>query len=300
METPNVIAIVGPTASGKTSLSITLAERFDGEVISCDSRQVYRGMDLGTGKVNPDEMRGIPHHLLDVADPREVYTAADFERDATAAVTNITQRGRIPIIAGGTFFYLDILRGKMAPAPVPPNAALRLELATLSDEALLARLQATDPRRAANIEPENRRRVIRALEIIDALGAVPEPVERPSPYEWLILGIEIDHETLHHNIAVRLRERIDDGMIEEVERLHANGFSYARLDELGLEYRYIARYLQGELDRDTMLETLETKIRQYAKRQLTWLKRDSIIEWVHPQDLDAIKSRVREFLHTES
>ena len=293
---PKVIAIVGPTASGKTSLSIEIAKHVGGEVISADSRQVYRGMDLGTGKVTVEEMDGVPHHLLDVADPMTIYTGSDFVRDGTAATEDILRRGHVPIIAGGTFFYVDLLRGKLSAAPVAPDADFRATLERYSDTELLELLEQKDPRRASTIDPHNRRRLIRALEIINTLGSVPESAQQESPYDWLVLGIDIATEQLHHNIHARLHERISEGMIKEVERLHDEGVAWNRLEELGLEYRYIAQYLQGQLTRDEMIELLETRIRQFAKRQLTWLKRDEEIEWVAPEDREAIFRRVDTFL----
>lgn len=296
---PKVIAIVGPTASGKTSLSIALAKEFNGEVISADSRQVYQGMDLGTGKVTAEEMADVPHHLLDIADPMEVYTGANFAHDATNTLQSILKRDRHPIIAGGTFFYLDLLRGRWQSAPVEPNETFRTSLQDLSNTTLLEMLYQKDPARAATIDQANRRRLIRALEIIDAIGVVPPAMIQNSPYEWLIIGITISKETLHRNIHVRLQERLEAGMIEEVERLLKTGVTYERLDDLGLEYRYIAKHLKGELTKDEMTTQLETKTRQFAKRQMTWLRRDRDIEWFPAEDRFAIFRRVKQFLHDQ-
>lgn len=292
MNKPKVIAIVGPTASGKTSLSIEIAQRYGGEVISADSRQVYRGLDIGSGKVTPEEMRGIPHHLLDVVSPMTVYTAADFKRDADEVISEIIERGNVPILAGGTFFYLELLRGTMQAAPVEPNPELRAELEQLSDSELLSQLQTKDPNRAETIDGENRRRLIRSLEIIATLGSVPEIVTTESPYDWLIIGVDITKEQLHRNIHTRLHERMTAGMIDEVKNLLTNGVSHERLEQFGLEYRYISRYLRGELSEEQMMEILETKIKQFAKRQLTWLKRDQTIEWYSPDDREAIFNRI--------
>lgn len=296
---PKVIAIVGPTASGKTSLSIALAQKFNGEVISADSRQVYRGMDLGTGKVTAEEMDGVSHHLLDITDPMEVYTGADFEHDATAALEEILKRGRCPIIAGGTFFYLDLLRGKLQSAPVEPDDAFRKSLNDLSNATLLEKLYEKDPARATTIDQTNRRRLIRALEIVESIGTVPPTETKESPYDWLVIGIDIDKDRLHRNIHARLLERLEGGMIEEVQRLHAEGVSYHRLEDLGLEYRYIAKYLQDELSKDEMIEHLETKIRQFAKRQMTWLKRDQDIRWFAPKDQETLIEQVKAFLEKD-
>lgn len=296
MTKPKAIAIVGPTASGKTALSISLAKRINGEVVSADSRQVYIGMDIGTGKITRSEMQGIPHHLIDIADPVTVYTGADFARDANEAMESIIERKRLPIVTGGTFFYIDLLRGKMQPAPVEPNEDFRNSLAHFKDDELFAQLQDKDPKRAESIDPFNRRRLVRALEVIEALGSVPEQRPVESPYDWLIVGVEVPHSPLHDKIHERLLARLDQGMVKEVENLHTQGVSYERLDDLGLEYRYIGQYLQNKLTYDEMVSQLETKIRQYAKRQLTWLKRDSEIEWYSSDNHEAIFTRVDSFL----
>ncbi|MCA9357803.1 tRNA (adenosine(37)-N6)-dimethylallyltransferase MiaA [Candidatus Kaiserbacteria bacterium] len=296
MTKPKVIAVVGPTASGKTSLSIELAKKYNGEVISADSRQVYRGMDLGTGKVTTDEMDGVPHHLLDICDPMDVYTGADFARDGAAALQDILKRGRTPIVAGGSFFYLDLLRGKSTSAPVEPDETFRESLGNLSNATLMEMLLEKDSVRAATIDTHNRRRLIRALEIIHTLGNVPLPTETESPYEWLILGIDIEKEILHDTIYRRLISRLKSGMIVEARNLHGAGVNYQRMEDIGLEYRYLARHLQGELSESEMTEVLNTKIRQFAKRQLTWLKRDEEIEWFAPQNREAILRRVSDFL----
>jgi tRNA dimethylallyltransferase len=293
---PKVIAIVGPTAAGKTALSINIAKHIDGEVISADSRQVYCGMDLGTGKVTTAEMDGVPHHLLDVADPMEVYTGSRFVYDATAAIDGIISRKHHPIVAGGTFFYVDLLRNKMQAAPVEPDYDYRQSLAHYSDHELFELLEQKDPRRAANIDQHNRRRVERALEIINTLGVVPKSTAQESPYDWLVLGIEIDQAQLHANIYQRIIDRLDAGMIEEVERLHYEGVTWDRLDALGLEYRYIAKYLQGELDKAAMIEQLNFKTRQFAKQQLTWLKKDPEVVWINPNETREVLTRVDTFL----
>jgi tRNA dimethylallyltransferase len=298
MQKPKVIVIVGPTSSGKTALSIDLANRFDGEVISADSRQVYRGMDLGTGKVTPTEMAGITHHLLDIADPQtDTYTGADFVHDAHTAITEITHRGHLPIIAGGTFFYLDLLRGLRTSAPVAPNETLRAELETKSTEELSATLTKLDPRRASKIDHDNRRRLIRAIEIIESLGHVPETTVSEPPYDMLVLGIDVPIDTLNARIHTRVLDRIDQGMIEEIASLHSHGVSWERMVSFGLEYRSIARYLQGHITKDVMIEELAAKIRQFAKRQRLWLKHDESIIWLpFPVDTDQASERVEQFL----
>lgn len=292
---PQVLTIVGPTASGKTSLSIALAQKYSGEIISADSRQVYKGMDIGSGKVTAEEMGTIPHHLLDVADPMVIYNASDFTHDATAALTGILKRDKLPIIAGGTFFYIDMLLGRTSSPEVPPNETLRQALEQLPAEALYEKLHTLDPERAEAMDPQNARRLVRALEIVDALGKVPK-VEKMETYDVLTLGISITKEQLHENIYTRLHQRLDEGMQAEVETLLAQGVTHERLEDLGLEYRYLSRHLRGELSYDEMTKQLETKTRQFAKRQMTWLKRDESIVWVEKNDLPAIFSTVQSWL----
>lgn len=295
-----VIAIVGPTSSGKTSLSVELAKKFNGEIISADSRQVYKGLDLGSGKITEKEKQGIRHHLLDIVEPMDVYTAAEFQRDANNAVSNINNRGCLPIVIGGTFFYLDILRGKQQAVSVEPDETFRDTLHKYTNFELFKKLEEIDPGRAKNIDSKNRSRLVRALEIINTLGKVPKLERRESPYEWLIIGLKVDKLRLHQNIHNRLQERLRDGMIDEAERLHKQGMTYERMHQLGLECRYMSMYLQQEITHDKMIPKLETKIRRFAKRQMTWLKRDSEIEWFNPENRELINRRVDEFLYTKS
>lgn len=308
---PKVVVVVGPTASGKTTLGIEIAKRFDGEIISADSRQVYRGLDIGTGKVTEEEMGGVPHHLLDVADPMETYTAADFVRDGRKAAADILSRKKLPIIVGGSFFYVDALIGKVSAPEVPPNPELRTKLEEMSTDALYTALLKTDERRALDIDPYNKRRIIRALEIVEALGKVPAEKTEPV-YSTLTIGIDIPRDVLHKNIHERLYARVDAGMIEEAKGLLKQGdtlfqyqgdtltleqgVSYERMEELGLEYRYIARYLKGEMDKETMFRELEIKTRQFAKRQMTWLKRDKTIHWFGVDEHKQIFNTISDFI----
>jgi len=297
MPKPKIITIVGPTASGKTKLSIEIAKHFNGEVISADSRQVYREMDIGSGKVTESEKQGVPHHLLDIADPMTVYSGSDFVRDAKVAIDDITERNKTPIIAGGTFFYIDLLRGNISSAPVPPNETLREGLEVLSTENLYETLEEKDPERASSIDQHNRRRLIRALEIIDSLGKVPTPQTTSSPYEWLTFGIDIPNEVLHERIETRLKDRLNNGMIEEVEGLLKNGVTSERLKSFGLEYKYITQYLIDGLTYEKMFEEIFAKSRQFAKRQKTWLKRDRTIIWKKfPVNIKNIEQEIADFL----
>lgn len=295
MDTPKILVIVGPTASGKTSLSIELAEKFNGEIVSADSRQVYRGLDIGTGKVTREEMQGVPHHLLDVADPHEVYTVHDFVRDGRTAIADILSRGKLPIIVGGTFFYIDALLGTATMPEVPPNAKLREALENHSTEELFEILKEKDSERAETIDPHNRRRLIRAIEIASVIGRVPL-THAVTLYDALKIGIRIEKDALLKNIHTRLIERLDAGMVEEVVTLHKNGLSYERMTEIGIEYAYIAKYLQHMITEDELCSLIETKSWQYAKRQMTWLKRDAGIVWVRKDETERIERLVKEFV----
>ena len=297
MSTPKILVIVGPTASGKTSLSIELAKKFGGEVISADSRQVYTELDIGTGKVTQEEMQGIPHHLLDVAKPNEVYTAHDYVRDGQRAISDILSRGKLPIIVGGTFFYVDALLGDVSTPEVSPNPELRTELEKLPTEELFLKLQKQDPERALTIDQNNRRRLIRAIEIASAIEVVPK-TQSVELYNPLKIGISIEKEELVKNIHTRLIERLDAGMIDEVVNLHKNGLSYERMTELGIEYAYISQYLQNIITENEMRALIETKSWQYAKRQMTWLKRDGDIQWFEREESEKIEEIVKAFLNT--
>lgn len=296
MSKPKAVAVVGPTSSGKTSLAIAIAKYFGGEVISADSRQVYRGLDIGTGKVTEDEMDGIPHHLINVADPKDNYTAAEFELDASAAIMDIRSRDKLPVVAGGTFFYLDMLRGIHSAPPVAPDWDFRLKLSSLSNDELFNSIEDKDPDRAETIDRHNRPRLIRALEIIESLGHVPKPTAADSPYEWLVIGIDLDRVRLAEKIHRRLQERTDSGLVDEVKKLHDEGVSFDRLEELGLEYKLVSKYLQQEIKHDELLDQLFTKNKQYAKRQMTWLRRDKEIKWFQPEETEQVLETINDFL----
>lgn len=299
---PKVLAVVGPTASGKTGLAIDLAKAFQGEVISADSRQVYRGLDIGTAKVTRDEMQGIPHHLIDIVDIDTIYTGQDFVHDATAAISSITKQEKLPIIAGGTFFYLELLRGTMQAAPVPPNPTLRKELETKSTSELHELLTATAPKRAARIDQHNRRRLIRALEISEALGGVPEPSkDTDTPFDMFIVALEVDKETLRQRFRARAVSWLQNGFRNEVEDVLAQGVSRSRLAEIGFEYTLMLSHIDGELTKDEFIQRFIEKNWQYAKKQLTWLKRDPSIHWVNPQatvEVTALTTAINVWLST--
>jgi tRNA dimethylallyltransferase len=301
---PKVYVIVGPTASGKTAYSIKLAQKVNGEIISADSRQVYKGLNIGSGKVTKKEMAGIPHYLLDVADPKKVFTVSDYQKLAKQKIDEIIKRGKTPIIVGGTGFYIQAIVDDLVLPEVEPNKKLRTNLEAKPPSELFAMLKKLDPRRAGEIDNKNPVRLIRAIEIAKALGRVPalpksdlatrdttssEPGEKrllnsSANYDFEIIGIKIDQEKLNKKIHDRLLARLKQGMITEVKKLHEKGLSWKRMEELGLEYRYLARFLNpraGEkITKAEMLEQLEKEIIKYSKRQMTWFKRDKRIKWL--------------------
>ncbi|MEN9582435.1 MAG: tRNA delta(2)-isopentenylpyrophosphate transferase, tRNA dimethylallyltransferase [Candidatus Parcubacteria bacterium] len=277
-----VFVIVGPTAVGKTAYSIGLAKKVNGEIISADSRQVYKGLDIGSGKVTEKEMKGVPHYMLDVVSPKQTYTAHDFKAEAEKHIIDILARGKTPIIVGGTGFYIDALFGKWPLPNVPPNEALRKKLALQSNEKLFEVLRKLDPKRAKTIDQNNKVRLIRAIEIAKKLGAVPtvKTKSKKLPYDIVWMGIETDRESLRKKIVERLQKRLYLGMLDEVANLHKKGVSWKRLGELGLEYRYCTMYLQGKIGEAELIKTLVDKIYQYAMRQMTWFKSNKEISWI--------------------
>ena len=291
-----IIVIVGATSSGKTSLSIDLAKRFNGEVISADSRQVYKGLDLASGKVTKEEMGAVPHHLLDIADVHEVFSASDFVHHGKKAMRDIFDKGTLPIIAGGTGFYIDSLLERISIPQVPPNKELRMKLENYTLKELQEMLEQSDPERYSTIDVNNPRRLVRAIEIADALGKNP-PLVKKSQYNISWMGMEVPTEILKKKIRARLLERLDAGMIGELEGLHQRGLSYERMEQLGLECRYIARYLQHQLSREEMVEQLYSEIVKYARRQKQWFKTNQDIQWFPPGEIKEIHNQVENFLN---
>ncbi len=292
---PKIISIVGPTASGKSDLAVMLAKQFKGEVISTDSRQVYIGLNIGSGKITKKEMMGIPHHLLDVINPKKVFTVANFKKQADQKISEIISRGHTPILCGGTGFYIDAVAKNVILPEVPPNKALRKKLEMLPLEKLQQMLMKLDQKRFITIDLNNKVRLVRAIEIAKALGSVPKIKIKPL-YDVLTVGILWDPEILRKRINLRLQKRLKGGMINEVKKLHAQGLSWKRLESLGLEYRFVAQFLQKKITKAEMIERLQFEIWHYAKRQMTWFQRDKNIVWVGVKEIKKIKAKVKEFL----
>lgn len=288
------IIVLGSTATGKSDFAVTLAKQFNGEIISADSRQVYRGLDIGSGKITKEEMQNVPHHLLDVVNPTDEYSVARFVEEGRTALEEIWRRGHTPIICGGTGFYIDALIGKVGLTEVGINIALRKSLEEKTTEELFALLKEKDPSYATKIDPKNKVRLIRALEIAEELGSVPENPSTPL-YDTFTIGLTLPDEILRQKIHTRLISRMQNGMMEEMENVHAEGLSYERMEALGLEYRFGAYLLQGKLTEKEMLEQLEFAIWHYAKRQKTWFKRDHAIHWIDPRN-ETEKSKLQNIL----
>jgi tRNA dimethylallyltransferase len=277
-----VIIVVGPTSSGKSALAVELAKKVGGEILSADSRQVYRGLDIGSGKITKRETCGIRHHLLNVASPKKVFAASDFVRLGRKAIDDIATRNKVPIICGGTGFYIDALIGRIELPHVPPNPTLRARLEKKSAPELFLILKKKDPERAKTIDGHNPVRLVRALEILAQQSHSKrqgDTFRGRCHLAAVWVGIAPEMETLKKKIRVRLIARMKRGMVAEARRLHAAGLSWKRMEMLGLEYRYLSRHLQGHITKEQMLEELETRINQYAKRQITYWGRNKDINW---------------------
>ncbi len=317
---PKIIVVLGQTSTGKSDLAVEIAQKFNGEVISADSRQVYRGMDLGSGKITHKEMQGVPHHLLDVADPKNIFSVADFQKLGTQAIQDILSRGKIPIVCGGTGFYIDALIYQTSLPEVPPNEKLRKELAQKSIEELQYILKEKLSQKCKlkheqsgplitylytllcsiinivsgiitrrndkvykGIDMQNPVRIIRAIEIIDALGYIPK-IKKHKIYNTLFIGLTLPKKQLDERIHQRIIKRLEQGMLKEAKRLLKSGVSHQRLQSLGLEYRFMSKYILGELSYNEMIKQLTRATIQFAKRQRTWFKRNKEIHWFNPLD----------------
>lgn len=309
-----LLVIVGPTASGKSELAVKLAKRFNGEIISCDSRQIYKGMDLGTGKVtgkwkilpfsrhlerSAPEVEGslkskkkiftyksIPHHCIDFVSPKQQYSVAKFKELANKAIFDIQKRGKLPILCGGTAHWVDSVVYNQTIPEVKPNLKLRANLEKKSAEELFNQLKKLDPIRASNIDKHNKRRLIRALEIVITTGE-PVPVnsnqQTAGSYKTLLMGIKTNQKSLYQKIDLRLKQRLKQGMVTEVKKLKSSRLSWKRLESFGLEYKFVSLFLQNKLTKQEMFIQLSYAIKHYSKRQLTWWKRNKNIVWIKPE-----------------
>jgi tRNA dimethylallyltransferase len=309
-----LLVLVGPTSSGKSELAILLAKKFNGEIISADSRQIYKGLNLGTGKVkgkwlvsllsgrsrvtqkrNVYVYKKIAHHLIDFVSPKKQYSVSLFQEAAQKEISDIIQRGKLPILCGGTAHWVDAVVYDQKIPDVKPNLKLRASLEKKSVAELYKQLKKLDPVRAKSIDPKNPRRLIRALEISISTGhPVPPLTTDNSQLTTLWLGLNPSQKTLYKKIDLRLKQRLKQGMVKEVSRLHNQGLSWKRLESFGLEYKYIALFLQKKLTRKEMFTQLSFAIKHYSKRQMTWWKRNKDINWI--TKLGAALKLVEKFL----
>lgn len=280
MNKPKVYVVCGPTSTGKSDRAVELALKINGEVISADSRQVYKGMDLGTGKITKEEMKGAPHHLLDIKNPNDDFSVEEFQRLCFEKIEEILSRGNIPIICGGTGFYIQSVTDNIIFQEISKNEPLRKELEEKSIDELKEMLAEIPTEEGVKIDTENKRRLIRAIEIGKSMGKLACIQKGPQKYYFEFIYLDFPDEILKERINLRLEKRLEMGMIEEVKRLHSEGVTFERLESFGLEYKYIAQFLQGKITEEKMKEEIRIKSRQYAKRQRTWFKRDKNIKWI--------------------
>jgi len=300
-----LIVITGPTATGKTSLAAQLAYDIDSEIISADSRQVYKGMDIGTGKDLNEYVvnsKSINYHLIDILDPMKDYSVYDFQKDFYEAYNDIQSKNKIPILCGGTGLYVEstLLKYDLSSKP-PPNKELRIKLERLDKEELLEQINLiTTPKDRENLLLETRKQIIRNIEVIKSEARDSGFKLQPMNDTALIFGVQVETEQLRKKIKRRLIERIDEGMIDEVEKLVDNGLPLQRLDYFGLEYKFIGKFLRSELTKDEFIAGLTTSIRKFAKRQRTWFrrmeKRGVKINWIEPNNYAKLKDIVAEYI----
>ena len=276
-ELPKLIVIEGTNASGKSGLGVELAKRYGGEIVSADSRQVFRGFDLGSGKITPEEMRGVPHHLIDVCDPGDFFSMHDFQRLAYAAIDDILSRGKLPFLVGGTGLYVASVAEGYVMSDRMPDLAYRDELEKRTTPELYEMLLQAVP--DVQVDARNRNRVMRMLEKLHD-GDDHLPTSQPR-YNCLKLGVTWDRPTLKERIDERLERRMAQGMVDEVRGLLERGASVEFMYKLGLEYRFITQYITGEIETEAeMCEQLSLAIKRFAKRQMTWFRRDKDIHWL--------------------
>ena len=295
---PPIVAVVGATAAGKTGLSLDLAERLDGEIVNTDAMQVYRGMDIGTAKVPPTERRGIPHRLLDLLDVTEPLTVAEFQGWAREAVSDIRARGRTPVLVGGSALYTRAVLDRFEFPGTDPavRRELEAELARVGAPALHRRLAQVDPEAAAQILPDNGRRIVRALEVVAFTG---RPFSATLPgHEYvdprsIQIGVDIDRATLDPRIEQRVREMFDAGLVGEVRRLLEVGLARGRTARTAIGYREVTAYLTGEMTLEEAIDATTTATRRFSRRQDSWFRKDPRVVWIAWDDPDRIDRALR-------
>jgi len=318
-----IIVILGPTASGKSELGVRLAKKLNGEIISADSRQVYKSLDIGSGKVNgqwaiessdrkqPQNLKsqkskvktvsqkskvfkykGIIHHCIDHVSPKKIYTVVDFKKCADEAIEKIFAKSKTPIIVGGTGLYIQAIVDNIVLPEVKPDWKLRKELEKKTTEEMFEILKKIDPERAQNIDAKNPRRLIRAIEIAQALGSVPKLAISRRRLDIAQVGIKLSDELLKKNIEKRIKKMLKGGLVAETKKLRDSGLSWKRIYEFGFEYKYPALFLQDKISKEDMLAKMLAENRQYTKRQMTWFKRDKRIVWIeNPKEAEKLAKK---------
>lgn len=288
MQKPEILCVVGPTASGKTDFAISLAKERNGEVVSCDSMQIYRYMNIGTAKPDAEEMQGVTHHMLDFVDPGTDYSVADFVTDARRCIDEILSRGKMPVLCGGTGLYVDSILNQIEFAPEKQDPHLRRELQALAERdgaaAVHRLLEQEDPEAAEKIHPNNLKRVIRALEVVRTTGLSKAEADRRARkepvYEAEIFGMDMERERLYRRIDLRVDRMMERGLLDEVRRLLDMGVPKNSTAMQAIGYKELVRYLEGECSLDQAVELVKRESRRYAKRQLTWFRRNPDIRWI--------------------
>ena len=296
-----LLVIIGPTAVGKTNLSIEMAKQYNGEIISGDSMQIYRGMDIGTAKITKEEMQGIPHHLIDIKEPEENFSVAEFQLLVRAKINEIAKRGKLPIIVGGTGLYIQSVIYDYQFSDVPGDEAFRLELEgrvkQIGNDALYKELQAVDPESAAQIHPNNVRRVIRALEIFHLTGKTMQDYQRKQQpdlmYETALVGLTMDREKLYERINLRVDIMVKQGLLDEVKSLYNQGLRDCQSIQ-AIGYKEIYDYLDEKVTWDAAVEQLKQNSRRYAKRQLTWFRNKMNVKWFDMTYVNDLAKKIAE------
>jgi len=276
-----LLVIFGPTGSGKSDLAVILSKKFKGEVISADSRQVYRHLDIGTGKITKKEMKGIPHHLLSFVSPKRIFTVKEFREKALKIIEKIHQKNKLPILCGGSNFWIQVVADGLKFPEVKPDYKLREKLAKLSSQELYLILQKLDKKRAKTIEPKNKRRLIRAIEIIKKTKKSIPKIGFTKNFDTLKIALFLEKEELEKRIEKRLNEWLKKGLLEEVKKLRKMKVSWRRIEDFGLEYKWLSLYLRGKINYQEMKEKSLRSIIKYSKKQLSWLRnKEKDVVWL--------------------
>ncbi|MCX6757557.1 MAG: tRNA (adenosine(37)-N6)-dimethylallyltransferase MiaA [Candidatus Nomurabacteria bacterium] len=296
MQKEKVIVILGQTATGKSNFAVKIAKQINGEIISADSRQIYKGLEIGSGKVTEREMKGIPHHILDFVNPKKKFTVAQYKTLADKKIKEILFKGKTPIVCGGTGFYIDAVVNNIVLPEVKPNLKLRKELEKKSAVELFKILKKLDSTRAKNIDAKNKVRLIRAIEIAQTIGKVPKIKKSPALYNFTKIGLYAPNDFLENKITKRIKKMFDKknngGLVNEVKKLKKSGLSDKRITELGFEYFYPLLFINKKITEHEMIERTILGNIQYAKRQMTWFKRDPEIQWINvsePFSIEKVK-----------